>query len=136
MLIEAVERRIRYRLQTGEEIILQPGIPVEVPDQAANQLLQKAGAQVRIARLTPTPPIQTGWFVVFRDQADRLCGGADDRDHGTVHACRWDGLAWNVCLTDGQQLPLTAILSVAKTDAEGRVIAAWLVGAHGFDGGS
>lgn len=47
MHIEATEKPIRYRLATGEEVILRPGVPVEVPEQAARQLLQKAGGKVR-----------------------------------------------------------------------------------------
>ena len=82
----------------------------------------------------PTPPLRPGWLVVYRDQRGALCGGCDDRQHGTVKECRWAGVAWTVHLTDGQQLPLTSIRSVGKTDGEGRLVAAWSVRAHGYDG--
>ena len=55
-------------------------------------------------------------------------------DNGTVHECQWDGMAWTVPLTDGQRLPLTRIRSVGKTDGEGKVVAAWSVRKHGYDG--
>lgn len=82
----------------------------------------------------PTAPLQPGWLVVYRDRAGTLCGGCDERQHRTVQGCRWDGSTWTVTLTDGQTLPLRAILSVGKTDAAGRVVAAWTVRTHGYDG--
>jgi len=82
----------------------------------------------------PASPLQSGWLVVYRDQRGLLCGGCDDRQHGTVHECRWAGATWTVHLTDGQRLPLTSIRSVGKTDGEGRLVAAWSVRAHGYDG--
>jgi hypothetical protein len=51
-----------------------------------------------------------------------------------VRGCTWDGAAWRVTLTDGQTLPLAVMLSVGKTDAAGRVVAAWTVRTHGYDG--
>ncbi len=82
----------------------------------------------------PALPLQPGWLVVYRDQRGVLCGGCDDRQHGMVMECRWDGVAWTVHLTDGQRLPLSSIRSVGKTDGEGRLVAAWSVRAHGYDG--
>ena len=42
---------------------------------------------------TPThvPPLQPGWLVVYRDRQGVLCGGPDDREHGTVDRCVWNG---------------------------------------------
>ncbi|MEO7863584.1 MAG: hypothetical protein ABIU05_24735 [Nitrospirales bacterium] len=56
MLLEAVGKPLKYRLSTGEEILFQPGIPVEIPDASANTLLKQAGERVRVIR----PAIQTG----------------------------------------------------------------------------
>lgn len=47
MQLEATDKPIRYRLRSGEEIVLRPGIPSEVPDQAAQELLLKAAGKVR-----------------------------------------------------------------------------------------
>ncbi len=80
------------------------------------------------------PPIKAGWVVTYRDQAGRLCGGADDRAHGTVKECRWDARDWMVCLTDGRQVPLSHIRAVGQTDEEGRICSAWTVREHGYDG--
>lgn len=82
----------------------------------------------------PAPPLQPGWLVVYRNHAGSLCGGADDRLHGTVHRCLWGGTAWMLILTDGQRLPLWAITSVGKTDTSGRVVAAWDVRGSGING--
>ncbi len=81
------------------------------------------------------PPIQSGWLVAYRDQRGALCGGCDDRQHGTVDACRWDGNGWTLCLTDGQEMPLSQVRSVGQTDEAGQIVAAWTVRKHGYDGG-
>jgi len=82
----------------------------------------------------PTAPLTSGWLVAYRDQHGILRGGCDDRAHGTVQDCTWDGVAWTVILTDRQQLPLTAICSVGRTNPVGEVLAAWTVRGHGYDG--
>ena len=83
---------------------------------------------------SPTLPVQPGWLVAYRDRQWVLCGGCDDRQHGTVQECRWKMGGWTVHLTDRQQLPLTSIRSVGKTDSEGKLVAAWSVREHGHDG--
>ena len=82
----------------------------------------------------PIPPIRPGWLVAYRDRQWVLCGGCDDRQHGTVQECQWGGGSWTVHLTDGQRLPLTRMCSVGKTDCEGKLVAAWTVREHGYDG--
>ena len=82
----------------------------------------------------PMPPLQPGWRVVYRDHRGVLCGGCDDRQHGTVQECRWKMGGWTVHLTDGQWLPLTNIRSVGKTDGKGKLVAAWTVREHGYGG--
>jgi len=47
MQLEAVNDPILYRLRSGEEVVLKPGVATELPDQAAKQLLQKAPGKVR-----------------------------------------------------------------------------------------
>lgn len=82
----------------------------------------------------PVTPILPGWLVAYRYRQGRLCGGSDDRAHGTVKECRWDGIGWTVHLTDGQQMPLYLIRAVGKTDDTGQILAAWTVREHGADG--
>ena len=89
---------------------------------------------VAIEPASPTPPLQPGWLVAYRNRQQLLCGGCDDRQHGTIQECRWDGAAWTVHLTDGQRLSLAGIRSVGKTDGEGELVAAWTVREHGYDG--
>ena len=83
---------------------------------------------------SPTPPLHPGWLVVYRDRRGALCGGCDDRQHGTVQECRLEGNGWMVHLTDGQKLPLSMIRSVGHTNAEGHLVAAWTTREHGYDG--
>ena len=82
----------------------------------------------------PTPPLQAGWRIVYLDSLWKLAGGADDPEHGTVDVCRWEGGAWVVLLTDGQQIPLSRIRSVGAVDHNGRCYGAWTVREHGYDG--
>jgi hypothetical protein len=143
MLIEAVDHPIRYRFPGGE-IRLEPGQPVEVEPERAAKLLARAGAKVRAVEAPssnvvvkpagPTPPLHPGWLVAYRDRRGALCGGFDDRRHGTVQECRWEGNGWTVHLTDGQRLPLSIIRSVGQTDDAGQIVAAWTVQEHGADG--
>ena len=128
MLIEAVQRKIRYRLRDGHEVSLRPGIPMDLPDAAARLLLKKAAGYVRrVESSLPVAPLQPGWLIVYRNEGDHLRGGCDEREAGTVVECRWDGTAWSILLTNGDVLPLGHVLSVGKTDAQGQVIAGWLV---------
>jgi hypothetical protein len=82
----------------------------------------------------PETPLQPGWFVVYRDAHGRLSGGPEDRVNGTVDACTWDGSTWMVLLTNGNRIRLGNVLAVSKTDLAGRVLAAWTVREHGYDG--
>ena len=82
----------------------------------------------------PMPPLQPGWRVVYMDRLWKLAGGSEDPDHGTVADCRWTAGAWMVHLTDGQEMPLSRIRSVAAMDDKGRLMGAWTVREHGLDG--
>ena len=82
----------------------------------------------------PIPPLQPGWRIVFMTHQWKLAGGHDDPDHGTVKACCWIAGAWTVQITDGQEIPLSRIRSVAAMDYKGRLMRAWTVREHGYDG--
>jgi hypothetical protein len=98
MQIEAIERPIRYRLATGRELILRPGVPVEVPEQAARQLLQKAGGKVRAV----FPPANVGNVVSWRSPLFGSLQGAvlmieGDAvlvDHPTIGQPAWICRSW------------------------------------------
>lgn len=81
-----------------------------------------------------SPPIEAGWLVVYRDRSGQLCGGADDRPHGTVEACEREAGNWTVFLTDGQRIPLSAVRAVTSTYPDGRIRGGWEVRSHGYDG--
>ncbi len=46
MLLEAVDRPIRYQLADGREVRLAPGHPVDLPDRQGRTLLRKARGKV------------------------------------------------------------------------------------------
>jgi hypothetical protein len=84
---------------------------------------------------TPVSPLRTGWLIVYRDEVWRLRGGNDERAAGTVRECCWNPYAgWTVVLTNGDRVPLRAVRAVSKTDTRGRILAAWTVREHGYDG--
>ena len=87
-------------------------------------------------RTDPTPPLLPGWLVTYRDRDGRLCGGADDRQHGTIERLEWIPVhrTFEVILIGGQRLQLRQIRSIGQTDTTGKVIAAWTVEDHGHDG--
>lgn len=82
----------------------------------------------------PEPPIRPGWVIAWRDSEERLRGGHDERAVGVVVNCVWDEQGWQVELPSGDRIPLQAVTSVAKVNARGKAIAAWLVREHGYDG--
>ncbi|MEO7860585.1 MAG: hypothetical protein ABIU05_09090 [Nitrospirales bacterium] len=150
MLIEA---RVPLAVRCLYGVVhLVPGVPAELADADALRLLAKAPGQVRAVESTepprhdeeggqevidldqPVSPLQPGWSVTYRDTGGRLCGGADDRGFGTVKECRWHGNGWTVELTDGRQLHLSRIRAVGRTDSTGKIVAAWTVRSHGYNG--
>lgn len=81
MLIEATQQPIRYRLKSGVEVLLPPGVPTELPDEAARQLVKKAGSKVRVVERadtilieSATPHLQVVYF--FRESAGAILGPA------------------------------------------------------------
>ena len=117
-----------------------PSLP-DIPDTMMNESSGSGPIAEVSAKITspdiadePIPPLQSGWLVAYRDRQGVLCGGCDDRKHSTVQECQRGMEGWVVYLTDGQRLPLSWVRSVGKTDGEGRLIAAWSVRQHGYDG--
>jgi len=117
----------KFSADTQESL---PDIPDILPSVSG-----LSGPHIEVsAEITPNPPLQPGWLVAYRDRQGVLCGGCDDRQHGTVQACQWDGNGWTLWLTDGQRMPLSMIRSVGQTDDTGQIVAAWTVREHGYDG--
>jgi hypothetical protein len=113
MLLEATHSPLRYRLKTGEEVTLRPGVPMELPDQAATQLLKKAPAMVR--RVTCVPDIRPGACITWE--------GADlSVRHGRVDFLHTDGIgaAWAFCaLLDGHWAAVNTkyVLTIKEGDS-------------------
>ena len=128
-----------------------PGQRFELTEDKARRLIEQVGDKVRIvdtpgapsrdlSTITtqytepPTAPLQVGWLIVFRERGGRLRGGGDEREYGTVTGCSWNGQTWVVTVLNGMTVALSCITSVAKTNSEGQVVAAWAVKQHGYDG--
>lgn len=77
-----------------------------------------------------TRGLQPGWRVTYRNQEGRLIGGIEDKEHCTVKTC----LEREVLLTEGQRVPLSALVGVTKTAPDGRFLAGWEVRKHRLDG--
>lgn len=75
MRVEAIARPITYRWPQGE-VLLRPGRPVELPDDRARRLLEKASGKVRAVGPAPVPtpaPVPDG---LVAEPAIRPDGGA------------------------------------------------------------
>ena len=121
----------------GRTVQFEPGSVFTVTPAQGARVLAKFPARVEVLTLPPDlpeEPLQPGWLVSYRDQRGALCGGCDDRQHGTIQECRWTAGAWTVHLTDGQEMPLSIVRSVGQTDDAGQIVAAWTVKEHGYDG--
>lgn len=121
----------------GQVITVDQWAVFTVPLEQAKELLEQFPAQLERLDLPPDPPaepLQSGWLVAYRDHRGQLRGGCDEREAGTVAACQWDGRGWTVLLTNKDTLRLSQIVSVGNTDQDGRIVAAWNVRAHGYDG--
>lgn len=79
-------------------------------------------------------PILPGWLVAYRGPDGKLRGGWEERDHGTIRKGRFSDGGWIFTLTDGTEISVRAIVSVAQVALDGRVVAAWTVREHGLDG--
>jgi hypothetical protein len=92
MFLEATHAPIRYRLKTGEEVTLRPGVPMELPDHAATQLLKKAPDQVRrVDSLSP------GSLITWEGADGTIRSGGVDFLHTNA-----DGTVWAfVTTSDG-----------------------------------
>ena len=76
---------------------LQAMIP-EVRDTLTSSTAPEPVGAVVFPSLVATPqpilPIRPGWLVAYQNRRGTLCGGCDDRQHGTVKECQWDGMGW------------------------------------------
>lgn len=82
----------------------------------------------------PVPPLPARCFVTWHDSNGKLCGGWDDRDTSIVKRCHGTGATSQVELSNGKTIPLRSVRAVGQLNAEGRLIAAWTVRAHGYEG--
>lgn len=87
MQLEAIREPVRYRLKTGEEFTLRPGVPTELPDPAATQLLKKAPDKVR--RVDPLSSIQPGSFITWERADLTVCHGLVDFLHTDSDGTIW-----------------------------------------------
>ncbi len=83
MLLEAVDRPIRYRLADGREFRFVPGQPTDLAEPYASKLLQRAPGKVRLcaplrqARAS-TKPTSIEWLAAWRELADLTAGLVPD----------------------------------------------------------
>ena len=86
MLIEAITHPITYRWPGGE-IRLEPGKPVELPDDRAHKLLAKARHKVQVITAGEAAAIQHDWVNEWRRLVAIVLGiTADDPRYGPTMA--------------------------------------------------
>lgn len=69
MLIESTKRTIRFRMRSGEEVKLNPGVPIELPDSAAQHLIRQAKGLVR-----KVVNLESDWLTLWRQVAEISSG--------------------------------------------------------------
>jgi hypothetical protein len=82
----------------------------------------------------PASPLPSHCFVTYTDSQGRLRGGWDEQATSTVRGCHGMGQGCEVELSDGRRIPLRSIRAVGQTNENGRLMAAWTVRVHGYDG--
>lgn len=127
-----VLKQVHVHRTNGPDEHLTIGAVVEFSDVDALLLMLRAPSAVRPvvqAEVQPCKaPLKNGWAIVYRRTRH-------DRPHdGIVSRCERTGNYRIVQLTNGTRIPLEWITSVGKTDGAGKVVAAWTVYEHGFDG--
>ena len=84
MLIEAIGKPLTCRWPGGE-VRLEPGKPIDLPDDRAQRLLSKAPGKVRMV----TPTIAAGSFVTWRRGDGSIQTGFVDVLHADDMGVRW-----------------------------------------------
>lgn len=79
-------------------------------------------------------PLPAYCFVAYADSTGKLRGGWEERSSCTVKQCHGLGAACQVELSNGDMIPLRAVRSVGQLNSEGRLVSAWTVKDHGYDG--
>ena len=132
MIFEALEPLAI--LMNGDLRRLAPGERVELPQEYGAKLLDRAGGKVRLIETAsePLPPVPPGWHVAYRVNG-QLRGGFPDPAGQVVETAYCPETGWRLILADQTVLPLDRVVSVGKI-RNGRLVAAWVVGAHGYDG--
>lgn len=115
-------------------------IPDTLPDSARMSVLSVPLSGIlaeKLPSLPPAPaapPLPPYCFVTYIDSQWRLRGGWDERNACTVRQCHGGGAACQVELSNGDFIPLQAVRAVGQLNAEGRLVAAWEVRDHGYNG--
>lgn len=81
MLVEAIERPIRYQLLGGQQVRLTPGCPVDLPEGQALMLLAKAPGRVCAVAailvdldIVICEPVRGGRPVFWEDRQGKILG--------------------------------------------------------------
>lgn len=105
---------------------------VSAPHQHTPDLPEQIGGSV--APDPPPSPLPLPCFVTFTDSQGRLRGGWEERATCMVKQCHGVGAHCQAELVNGDKIPLRAVRAVGQLNAEGRLIGAWSVRDHGYDG--
>lgn len=106
MIIECIGSPFTYRWPTGE-VHLEPGKPVDLPDERARRLLDKAPGKVRVC----LPAIQPGSLVSWRRGDGRKQEGFVDFVHTDSHGKEWVFLSYGTTWAAVDRRVLTLVLA-------------------------
>lgn len=112
MLLEAVDRPVRYHLIDGREVRLVPGHPVDLPDVQARKLLAKAPEKVRMVQ-PHAITFQLGDLIHWQTWDGKIHGPALVEHVTFSGGRRWAWVTW-----DGIERALSEVIVVAVEPGE------------------
>lgn len=139
MILEALEGLTVKR--QGQLIPWPKGHVMQWSNEEGHKLLQRADDILRIVEagahgqesqvtqsVAPSEwcPLKGGWDVVYRGEQGRL-------ESGVIQTVQSASRGWRLDLDNGHIISSSVILSVGRRE-NGKLVAMWLVGAHGLDG--
>jgi hypothetical protein len=140
MRVEALQRKIKYFLPSGECVLLVPGIPVPLPESTVRDLRHKAPAHITVHFDTwqetwhdDQAPLQPGFFIIFRYDGLLRGGPADGAWGQIVKVVRHKG-EWKFFTGKGLIVSESLVRGVRAIHAHGHLLGAWLTKEHGLDG--
>jgi len=122
MQLEATGKPLRYKLRSGEEILLEPGCPVELSKESARSLFKQAGERVRI--VTPDPividSVAENAKPIYWERAGSIVGPGRPEFLAKVGDGEKTSF-WIVAQFEGEEIWVNSIMLRSKREFDGQI---------------